>query len=62
MRISTFSAAASLGTVIAADVPKILFYNCSGRCREMRAFSGLRWKTHVLGEASEIAKTRNCSE
>jgi len=26
----------------------------------MRAFSGLRWKTHVLDEPSEIAKKRKC--
>jgi hypothetical protein len=36
--------------------PENVFYNCPDRCTEMRAFSGLRWKTHVLGEASEIAK------
>jgi hypothetical protein len=39
-----------------------MFYNRSGRWTEMRAFSGLRWKTHVLDGASEIAKKRNCSE
>src|SRR5262245_55301096 len=38
------------------------FYNRAGPCTEMRAFSGLRWKTHVLDGASEIAKRRNCSE
>jgi hypothetical protein len=51
-----------LGTVIAARCSKNMFYNWPGRCREMRAFSGLRWKTHVLDGASEIAKKRNCSE
>jgi hypothetical protein len=47
---------------IAAIEGLSVFYNRPGRCREMRAFSGLHWKTHVLGEASEIAKKRNCSE
>jgi hypothetical protein len=37
-----------------------VFYNCPGRCMEMQAFSGLRWKTHVLDGASEIAKKRKC--
>jgi hypothetical protein len=44
---------------IAAPRPK-MFYNCPDRCAEMRAFSGLRWKTHVLDGASEIAKKRKC--
>jgi hypothetical protein len=47
---------------IAAIEGLSMFYNRPGRCREMRAFSGLHWKTHALGEASEIAKKRNCSE
>ena len=38
------------------------FYNREGPCTEMRAFSGLRWKTHVLDGASKIAEIRNCSE
>ena len=32
------------------------FYNRAGRCTEMRAFSGLHWKTHVFDSACEIAK------
>jgi hypothetical protein len=39
-----------------------VFYNWSGRCTEMRAFSGSAWKTHVLDGASKIAEIRNCSE
>src|SRR5262249_52329760 len=42
--------------------PKNMFYNWPGRCREMRAFSGSAWKTHVLDGASKIAEIRNCSE
>jgi len=37
-----------------------MFYNRAARCAEMWAFSGLRWKTHVLDGASEIAKKRKC--
>jgi hypothetical protein len=51
-----------LGTVIAARCPKNMFYNWPGRCREMRAFSGSAWKTHVLDRAMGIAEIRNCSE
>jgi hypothetical protein len=51
-----------LGTVIAARCSKNMFYNWPGRCREMRAFSGSAWKTHVLDGASKIAEIRSCSE
>jgi hypothetical protein len=39
-----------------------MFYNRADRCVKMRAFSGLRWKTHVFDGASKIAEIRNCSE
>src|SRR5215510_4838435 len=39
-----------------------MFYNWPGRCAQIRAFSGLRWKTHVVEVARRIAKKRNCSE
>src|ERR1700745_667263 len=51
-----------LGTVIAARCPKNMFYNWPGRCREMRAFSGSAWETHVLDGASKIPQTRHCFE
>src|SRR5262249_35125295 len=37
-------------------------YNRAGPCTEMRAFSGVRWKTHVSTTASETAKRGICSE
>ena len=39
-----------------------MFYNWPGRYAEIRAFSGLRWKTHVPDRAMKIAEIRNCSE
>src|SRR5262245_49088538 len=59
-----YATASAAGKVLESSgvYPAETFYNWPGRCVQIRAFSGLAWKTHVSVATREIAKIRNCSE
>src|SRR5262245_44450065 len=61
-RAPACATASAAGNLLGIEKLLRVFYKSAGRCVEIQAFSGVRWKTHVLAATREIAKIRNCSE